>query len=74
MSEHLKVWKKQARCVKTASSKAGGRMKARRLALSANRYLRMAACPVQAGISARVSVYEMKKKQLLVGAALLRYF
>ena len=49
-------------------------MKAWRLALSAIRLLRIEGCPIPAVNIARVSVLEMKKHQLLVGADLLRLF
>ena len=68
ISGHLRAWKKQARCVKIDNSKAGGRMKAWRLALSAIRLLRIAVCLVQAVNIVKISVLEMKKHQLLVGA------
>jgi len=48
MSEHLRAWKKQSRCVKITDSKAGGRMKARRLTLSVIRLLRIEGCPIPA--------------------------
>ena len=49
-------------------------MKAWRLALSAIRLLRIEGCPIPAVNSARVSVLEMQKHQLLVGAALVRQY
>ena len=45
-----------------------------RLDLSAIRLSRIEGCPIPAVNIARVSVLEMKKHQLLVGAALLRQF
>jgi hypothetical protein len=74
ISGHLRAWMKQSRCVKIANSKAGGRMKALRLALSVIRLFGIAACRVQAANSAKVSVLETKKHQLLVDAALLGQF
>ena len=44
ISGHLRAWKKQSRYVKITNSKAGGRMKARRLPLSVSQLPRMAVC------------------------------
>ena len=74
ISGHLRAWKKKPRYVKIANSKAGGRMKAWRLAFSAIRLLRIEGCRIPGVNIARVSVLGMKKHQLLVGAALLRQF
>ena len=64
ISGYFRAWMKQSRSVKFTNSKAGGRMKAWRLVLSAIRLLRMAVCPVQAVNIAGVSMLEMKKHQL----------
>ena len=74
ISGHLRAWMKQCKCVKIDNSKAGGRMKAWRLDLSAIRFSRIEGCPIRAVNIARDSVLEMQKHQLLVSAALLRQF
>ena len=72
ISGHLRAWKKRSRCVKIANSKAGGRMKAWRLALSVIRLLRIEGCPIPAVNITRVYMLERKKQQLFAYAALLR--